>query len=255
MTVQDYIRAVRLCSRYNLNPLDITSQTIAEMINKTPFVFHNQGFQSIDAEDSVLQLCFLFLRSKNDYVPLVDPETGNLVSILGPLDVVYLLSEIAKANESLFNITIQQSQVGTFKDVFIVNKGALIHEVLDALEDRDLSAAPIVDDSGKLLGSYHKSDVSFVMKAPGPDAVISNLRSFRVENSLSLREQLLQSGEIMSSFQGLVTCRLSDNLLAVFQAMIVGRAHRVIIINDQSQCCGVISFKDLIQFYLEQTNR
>ena len=35
-------------------------------------------------------------RHEADYVPIVDPDEGNLVSILGYLDVVHLLDQAAK---------------------------------------------------------------------------------------------------------------------------------------------------------------
>jgi hypothetical protein len=35
-------------------------------------------------------------RHEADYVPIVDPDEGNLVAILGYLDVVHLLDQAAK---------------------------------------------------------------------------------------------------------------------------------------------------------------
>ena len=36
---------------------------------------------------------FTIIRLEADYVPVIDPDDGNLVSILGYLDVVHLLDQ------------------------------------------------------------------------------------------------------------------------------------------------------------------
>lgn len=251
MTVSDYIHALRIWRANKLPSTELTSKTIAEMMSSNPSVFGHVGFQGIDAEDSILQMCSLLLRTDNDYVPVMDADSGSLVSILGYLDVVHLLNQAAQQNPNQFNVTIEQAKIGAFNNVMTAPKSALLCEVLDALEQRGVSGVPVVDENNKVVGFYHRSDVSFIIKASDPDKVLSNLSSFKVEESLALREQLLQTGEIMSSFQGLVVCRLSDLLSTVLNSMTRARSNRVVVVNDLLQCIGVISIKDIIRFYLQ----
>ncbi len=124
------------------------------------------------------------LRSGNDYVPVVDADNGNLVSILGYLDVVYLFSQTAKQNPQIFNVPIQQIMCGTFKNLITAPKHSRLFEVLDAIEHHRVSALPVVDEAGRVVGAYHRSDVSFVIKAADPDAVIANLSNVQVSDCM-----------------------------------------------------------------------
>ncbi|KAJ1432065.1 hypothetical protein B484DRAFT_447999 [Ochromonadaceae sp. CCMP2298] len=250
MTISDYIHALRVWRAQSLPSSDLTSKTISEMMLASGLVFRQAGFQSIDAEDSVLQMCMLLLRTGNDYVPVIDAETGNLVSILGFLDVVHLLNQASERFPNLFARTIQEAQIGTFQNIITAPKSAKLCEVLDVLEQRNMSGLPVVDEANRVVGFYHRSDVSFIIKATDTDVVLSNLGSFRLEESLLLREQLLLSGEIMSSFQGLVVCRLGDTLGTVLQSMMRARSSRVVVVNDTLHCVGLISIKDVIRYYL-----
>ncbi len=253
MTTQDYINAIRICKRKNIPPSEVTGKTISEILLSAPSLFKNNTFQPIDAEDSVLQLCFLFMKTKYDYIPVIDPENGNLISILGPLDVLHLFNYIAKLNESLFHLSIEQLGIGTFQNIITANKTTYINEVLDLMEIHNVSAIPIIDELNnyKLIGLYHRNDVSFIMKASDQEQILNNLNNLRVEESLQLREQLLQSGDIMTNFQPLVTCTKQDTIANVFNLMVINRSHRIIIVDELTRCKGVISFKDVLKFFLD----
>jgi hypothetical protein len=57
----------------------------------------------------VFQMCAMLLRTENDYVPVVDAESGNLVSILGFLDVVQLLNQASMQYPNLFARSIRDA--------------------------------------------------------------------------------------------------------------------------------------------------
>jgi CBS domain-containing protein len=245
---------LRICQERRISASDLASQSIIDILQQANFIFRHQGFPSIDAEDNIYQLCLLLYQG-NDYVCVMCPETGALVSILGVLDVIYLLTQLAKTNETLFSMTLQTMQIGTWdQDVVTSPLRASLSELLTALESRDISSAPVLDDHLRLVGLYHRSDVSFAMKATDCEAALSNLRTFTVEDSLLLREQLLQSGDIMSNTQGLVTCQATDNLISILNAMLIGRSNRVVVLNEKQQCRGVVGFKDILKYLLEFNN-
>jgi predicted transcriptional regulator len=93
--------------------------------------------------------------------------------------------------------------------------------------------------------------VSFIIKAADPDIVMNNLSNYRAEDSLALREQLLLSGDIMSAFQGLVLCKLTDTINTVLTNMMMARSTRVVVVDDLQKCIGVISVRDIVQHYLK----
>lgn len=255
MTVSDYIQSLRFWRKNNLKTSDLTSQTLASMLQSAPFLFRHTGFVGIDAEDTVLQMFTLLTRTGNDYVPVIDAENGNLVSLLGFLDIVHLLNQAGKQHREIFSITLQDSNIGTYRDVLTAPKTAKLTDVLDALEQRNVSGVPVLDENQRVIGFYHRSDVSFIIKANDPDAVIYNLGAFVLEQSLSLREQLLKSGEIMSSFQGLVLVHPEDSLSSVLNAMVMGRSCRVVVVDPDQHCLGIVSIKDIVKHFLPKELR
>lgn len=226
------------------------------MIQAFPYIFKHSGFQAIDAEDSVLQMCLLLLRTNNDYVPVIDADNGNLVSILGFLDIVNLLSQASTQYPQLFNQSIQDANIGTFQNIITVSKNTKLKDILDILETNkggDISGVPVIDESNKVVGYYHRSDISFIIKAADTESILSNLVNFQVDQSMELREQLLQSGALMSSFQGLVLCTMKDLLSTTLHAMVRARSCRAVIVDDKSMVCiGIITIKDIIRFYIDK---
>jgi 5'-AMP-activated protein kinase regulatory gamma subunit len=251
MTVSDYVQALRLWRSQGLPTSELAARSIAEMFTASPLKFQHSSFQAVDAEDTVNQMCMLLLRSNNDYVPVVDPDNGNLVSILGYLDIIHLFTQIAKQHPTIFNTTVQVAMIGTYKNVLTAPKHSRLFEVLDAIDAQKVSALPIVDEAGRVIGSYHKADVSFIIKAADPDIVMNNLSNYRAEDSLALREQLLLSGDIMSAFQGLVLSKPTDTINAVLTNMMMARSTRVVVVDDLQKCIGVISVRDIVQHYLK----
>jgi 5'-AMP-activated protein kinase regulatory gamma subunit len=264
MTTSDYINAIRICQRKSISPTEVTTKTISEILITAPSIFHNNSFQPIDAEDSVLQLCFLLMKTSFDYIPVIDPENGNLISILGPLDVLHLLNYISKLNESLFQQSVESLGIGTFHPHLITaTKTMVIKDLLDLMEYHNISSIPIVEETipgvggvvggggSKIVGLYHRNDVTFIMKAVDHHSMLNNLMNMKVEESLTLREQLLQSGDIMTNSNPLVTCIRSDTIGSIFNSMVMNRSHRIVVIDENSHCLGMISFKDILKYFLE----
>jgi len=250
MTVGDYIQALRKWRNEKLPMAELANRSISELLSTLPSLFQHNSFQSIDAEDSVNQMCKLLLRSGNDYTPVIDPDNGNLVSILGYLDIVHLFNQTAKQYPQVFNIPIRNAGVGTFKNIATASKHSKLAELLDIMDQRRISAIPIVDDNARVIGIYHRSDVSFIIKAADQEAVLSNLSNYRADETLQLRDQLLTTGDIMSAFQSLAMVKINDSLVGVFQLMMNARATRVVVVDDTQKCVGVISIRDLVTHFL-----
>jgi 5'-AMP-activated protein kinase regulatory gamma subunit len=252
MTISDYIQALQVCRRQGISMQDLASRTISEMMSSPAMTFKHQDFQSIDAEDTIQQLCLLLYRLQVDYVPVVDPDEGNLVSVLGYLDIVHLMDQAAKQNPHLFAETIENLCVNSFVDVVTAPRTAMLCDVLMVLAERNIAAIPITDETGKVIGLYHKSDVTFVTRATDPDSVLANLSELTVGDAVALQQQQLQSGEPMTTTPHvLVTCSLRDRLSVVLNAMMLVRSTAVVCVDDNGCCIGVISIKDLIRYYFD----
>lgn len=253
MTIEDYITAIRLSKLRNMNPLEITSKPISELLLSTPYLFKNAEFQAIEAEEPVLQLTTLLYKQNYDYIPIVDPENGNLISILGKLDILHLLTQIHKLQDSIFTVPIASLPIGTYRNLITVTKQTLLTDALELCNKHALSALPVVEvGTQRVVGIYHMNDISFIMKANDVDMIITNLTHFKIEDAMIIRDQLIASGEMISShFQSLLTCKSQDHYIHVLQAMVLNRSTRVIVIDDMQVCKGVITFHDLIAYFLE----
>jgi len=213
--------------------------------------FLHPSFEPLDAEESIFQLCRYLRNSNAEFVPVVDPDNGNLVSVLGYMDLVRLLDHAAKQFSMLFNESLEQMGIGTFQNILTASKSTLLHEVLSKLLANDISGVPVVDEMGRVYNYYHKSDVTFITKAADPEAILTNMMSLTVGEAIAMRDVLQQSGETMpTTCQSLVTCTPSDAIGAVLHAMMVYRVTRVVCVDVHHVCMGIISIKDILNYYL-----
>lgn len=56
-----------------------------------------------------------------------------------------------------------------------VSRHGRLAEVLDLMENKDISAVPVVDDDGKVTHLYSRSDITFLATATDAESVIANL--------------------------------------------------------------------------------
>jgi CBS domain-containing protein len=252
MTISDYVQALQVCRRQGISMLDLSTRTITDMMQSPAMTFRHPEFQSMDAEDSIKQMCLHLHRLEADYVPVLDPDEGNLVGILGYLDVVHLLDQAAKQHPHLFSETIEAMRIGQFNDVLTAPRTALLHEVLTVLAERNIVAMPVIDETGKVIGLFHRADVTFVTRSPDPDSVLTNLSELLVGDAIALQQQQLQSGEALTTTPHvLVTCSLRDRLSVVLNAMMLVRSTIVVCVDDRGACLGVITIKDIVKYYFE----
>lgn len=261
------------------------SQPIADILSAAPQLFKHAGPSTLEAEEPVSALCLALIRGA-DYVCILCPDTGALVSVLGPLDVLHLLSVICRhpTHESLFTTPLNALRIGTYDNLLTAPLHASVSELQDALETRDLSAAPVLDSSSqRVIGLYHKHEVSFCMKANDPEAAIAALGAISVEDALVLREGFLQAGDLVTpngvAQTAPVFVKPTDSLTSVIAAMVAGRSHRALIMDLSAsnlssspakainhtgsgnggantalalgRLVGIVSFRDIVQYFLE----
>ena len=252
MTTGDYIRALRVCRAQNVSMQDLATRSIADMLASPLIAFQHAELHAIDAEDTIQQMCRQLLRLNADFVSVVDPDEGSLISILGYLDIVHLLDLAAKQHPSLFSESIEQMRIGTFSNVITAPHTAPLADVLAALEDRNLSGMPVTDEAGRVVGMYHRSDVTFITQAgiAAPDAILTNLARMTVGDVLLIQQQAAAAGEAHATMQSLVTCRPIDKLESLLSAMMARRSTVAVVVNDAGGCMGVISIHDIVQYYI-----
>jgi CBS domain-containing protein len=256
MTLADFINMLRVYRRQDRSLADLSTKSIDDML-RTPMlsVFRHGGFETLDAEDSVFQLCRLLHRLNADYVPIVDPDEGNLVAVLGYLDLVHLLHEAAKQYPQFFSSSLLQLGIGTYEDLVTAPQTMLLFDVIELLEARNISGIPVTNEFGLVIGQYHRSDVSFITRAADPDSAMAGIHTLQIGDALRMQQTAISESSALHSDQTLCTCFVQDSLASVLDAMMRARVTRVVCVDSSGRCVGVISIKDIVAYYFVEESR
>ena len=259
MTISDYIHAVQICRINNVPLIELASKTIHDMMMMPIMSLNFSEQQSIDAEDSLYQLYMFLERSGADYVSVINPDEGNLVSVLGYIDIINLLQVACKQQPQLFHFTIQNLlKPDSTTTVFA---SAKLADVLRMITDRGLVAVAIIDDhTHAVIGIYHKSDVTFIVRASEPETVINNLSNMTMSEVLSAQQHSLflsnsDNTAIPSPRQyTLVKCTPHDYLSSFIDLLVINRVTAAVCVNENDMCIGLITITDILRFYFDGRN-
>lgn len=256
ITTNDYIHALRVCIQRQIPMIDLATKSISDVFTSPIIKFIHPYFEPLEAEEAVIQLCRVLYQSKCDFVPIIDPLTGKLVSTLGYMDIVHLMDTASRQYPSLFSDTLDRMNLigKNANQTVVLGKKMKIFEVLNFLEVNNIAGAPVIDENGRVFNYYHKSDVTFITKASDPESVLVNLQELTLGEVLSIRESLIASGESLVTTKGLVTCSITDTVSAILTAMMIFRVTKIVVVDNNFTCIGVISIKDILAYYLMDDN-
>jgi predicted transcriptional regulator len=248
MTSRDFLFTVkkRLSAAH-----DLPFQPICDILalDDPPFI-HNE-FNSIDAEDSVRQLCSLLLRLNVEYIPIVDPDEGNLVAVLGYLDILHLLVQLSHRLAGPFSVTLDSTPiVQSLSPVPSIPLTGLLTDALGVMMERDMTHLPLTDSTGRTIGMYQPSDTAFISKlASASDNVVSIISSiFQSQDLAEIRELQCATGSVSPALQQ--TCTVRDTIKSVIQQMVALRQTRLACVDSSGLCVGIVHVKDILSHLL-----
>lgn len=246
MTTQDFIHTLR---KYQENPSAINNfelKSIGDIINQE---IHNFGteFQSIDAEDSVHQLCAVLARLDMDHAPVIDPDNGSLVAMLGYMDILHLLIQLGHRFPSFFETTLEVASIGNFRNIVTAPRTTNVAAALATIDSRDLSCLPITDETGRVIGLYQPKDVSFIQKTSNTEVPIASISTLLLDDVLSHQ----QSTHSMSYS---CICSLTDSIKIVIERMANSRLTQLACVDQTGACLGIIRVKDILSFIFPGDN-
>lgn len=253
MTMHDYVRALSICLERDIPMIELSGKSIADMLSSPLMKFQHSIFDALDAEASSLLLVHQLFRSSADFVPIVNTEDGNIVSILGYLDIIHLLNEAAKIHSHLFMEKVSDIKKAFYINTVTVKRSTSLLDAIRVIESNKISGVPVIDDfNGTVCSYFHKSEVSFVTRASDADNILLNLRNMCVGDILNLRSQIGASGEPLPvTSQSLLTAQMSDSITTVLEGMMRHRVTKVVLVDPNDMIClGVLSIKDIVKFYL-----
>jgi len=252
MTIQDYILALQVCRAQGVSMMELSTKTIKDVL-ESQFEFKHPEFASLDAEDSLLQLCLLLRRRRAMFVPVVDPDEGSLVGVLGQLDIMHFLDLASKQHPQLFSGTLEQLNIGTFRDVVTAPLNTPLAQIIAGIEERGLIGVPVVDDHGVVVGLYHSSEVTFIIKARDADGVLENLKHLTVGQALDLEKEKQPGDENITSISHkMVTCSAQDRLTAVIDVMMAARTTIAVCVDTRGLCTGIVTLTDIINHFIPE---
>jgi CBS domain-containing protein len=272
VSLRDYIQVINMFHAYKMPISELPVRSIGDILSVAPNVaiLQHAEFNPVDAEDTVYQLCLQFIRSGADYIPVVDPDNGNLVAVLGLLDIMFLLSQISQEFQNLFAFSVSELGIGDFEGVLTASSSTLLVDVLRVMDGRGLSYMPVLDESsGQLIGLYRKSNVAFITTAPDSDAIIANFSQIRIGDVVraELPTTVETSGVpqsspdagmpggagdatlIMLSPSTMPSCSLRESLKTAIDLMVSTRSCAVPFLNSEGKFCGILTARDILRYY------
>jgi len=165
-------------------------------------------------------------------------QKGQVAGLLTQSRVVrYLLENIQKLPQEIVHKTVMELQnphKTFFKSVLLVVKQTdVVFRAFKSILTKEITGTPVVDDSGKFVGSLSTSDLKVSV---GGDFI---------------KDMLLTVGEYLKkkNQSSLVTCTHKDTVHTILKKLVEHRAHRIFVLNDDGQPEGVLSLCDVINLF------
>ncbi|XP_035533773.1 5'-AMP-activated protein kinase subunit gamma-1 isoform X3 [Morone saxatilis] len=121
----------------------------------------NQFLISISPEASLFEAIYSLLKYKIHRLPVIDPESGNVLHILTHKRILKFLHIFGKKvpKPAFMGKRIQKLGIGTFRNIATVQQTASLYDALSIFVERRVSALPVVDEQGKVVSLYSRFDV------------------------------------------------------------------------------------------------
>ena len=244
MTTGDYYQIKK---RKNQVGASLQSQSISDIIALENSPLIQNEFHSIDAEDSVKELSGMLDRLDVEYISVLDSDEGNLVAVLGYMDVLHLLVQLAQRYPQAFSATIESLQLRS-----TLSPTASIHstlaEVVDIMCERGLSCIPITENNQRVVGIYQFSDTAFISKL-SPTSDLSVLSSIDTQ----IMSEILEVQSNQSNHPNFnPTCHGKDSLKSVIEQMVSMRLTKLVYVDQNGICLGIIRAKDILNGLLPE---
>ncbi|XP_027032092.1 5'-AMP-activated protein kinase subunit gamma-1 isoform X1 [Tachysurus fulvidraco] len=198
--------------------------------------YYNQSLISITPDASLFDAVYSLLKHKIHRLPVIDPESGNVLHILTHkriLKFLYIFRSTIPTPRFLQR-KIEEAGVGTFRDIATIQQTATVYDALSVFVERRVSALPVVDENGKVVALYSRFDVI-------------NLAAQKTYNnlSISMKEALRRRRCFV---EGVIKCYPDETLETAVDRIAKAEVHRLVLVDrDDDTVRGIISLSDLLQ--------
>ncbi|EDV27173.1 uncharacterized protein TRIADDRAFT_50086 [Trichoplax adhaerens] len=169
-------------------------------------------------------------------LPIIDETTGAVLYIITHKRLIrFLYLHFPDMGfPSYMSQTVEELRIGTYENVAMVSPDTPLIVAHNIIMERRISALPIVNEAGKVMDIYAKFDAL-------------NLAEGRSYNNLDVTvRQALEKRS--STLEGVIVCYPNETLSAVINKLVEKQVHRLIVVDSQQHCMGIISLSDLMKF-------
>ncbi|XP_055020127.1 5'-AMP-activated protein kinase subunit gamma-3 isoform X2 [Boleophthalmus pectinirostris] len=190
---------------------------------------------SVSANSSLFEAVFLLLRFKIHRLPVVDPESGNVLHILTHKRLLKFLHLHLQTlpRPGFLDRSVLDLGIGTFSDLAVIRDSDRLISALTLFVQRRVSALPVVDQQGRVVGLYSRFDVI-------------NLAAQKSYSDLevTMRETLRRR---TCFIEGVIKCYPQERLETVLHRIVQEQVHRLVMVDSSDRVLGIVSLSDLLQ--------
>ncbi|XP_061082438.1 5'-AMP-activated protein kinase subunit gamma-1-like isoform X3 [Conger conger] len=235
LTITDFINILH---RYYKSPMVQIYELEEHKIETWREVYLQYSFNtlvSITPESSLFDAIYSLLKNKIHRLPVIDPESGNVLHILTHKRILKFLhifgSMIPKPR--FLQKRIEELEIGTFKEIATVLETATVYDALTMFVERRVSALPVVTKEGKVIALYSRFDVI-------------NLAAQKNYNHLNMTMQEAVQGRACC-VEGVLKCYPYETLETIIDRIAKAEVHRLVLVDKDNVVKGIVSLSDLLQ--------
>ncbi|NXW95936.1 AAKG3 kinase, partial [Alopecoenas beccarii] len=235
LTITDFINILH---RYYRSPLVQIYEVEEHKIETWREVYLQGSFKPlvyISPSDSLFDAVYYLIKHKIHRLPIIEPVSGNVLHILTHKRILKFLhifgSTIPKPR--FLKKTVQELCIGTFRDVAVVLETAPVYTALEIFVDRRVSALPVINDAGQVVGLYSRFDVIHL----AAQKTYNNL-------DISVREALRQRTVCL---EGVLTCYPHETMEEIIDRIAKEQVHRLVLVDENQYPRGIVSLSDILQ--------
>ncbi|XP_073318612.1 5'-AMP-activated protein kinase subunit gamma-1 [Pagrus major] len=195
----------------------------------------NHFLISISPEASLFDAIYSLLKHKIHRLPVIDPQSGNVLHILTHKRILKFLHIFGKKvpKPAFLGKQIQELGIGTFRNIATVQQTATLYDALSIFVERRVSALPVVDEQGKVVSLYSRFDVI-------------NVAAQKTYNNLDMTMQEAAHRR-MCYVEGVIKCYPDETLETIIDRIVKAEVHRLVLVDRADVVKGIISLSDLLQ--------
>uniref|UniRef100_A0A8C1RLP1 Protein kinase, AMP-activated, gamma 3a non-catalytic subunit n=1 Tax=Cyprinus carpio TaxID=7962 RepID=A0A8C1RLP1_CYPCA len=195
--------------------------------------YHDQCLISITPDASLFDAVYSLLKHKIHRLPVIDPESGNVLHILTHKRILKFLHIFGAAvpKPCFLTMQIKDAGIGTFTNVATVSQTATVYDALSVFVERRVSALPVVDDDVV---------IPFIWQNLAAQKTYNNL-------SMSMQEALRRR---CCYVEGVIKCYPDETLEIAIDRIIKAEVHRLVLVDRDDVVRGIISLSDLLQAFV-----